>query len=295
MDANSSSALSNIGDDSNTKASDYGLNYGNPGGWSFSGSIPRPSLGLGPKTFPLLKLPPELRLWIYEPLIAVGDVNILRTNKLVNQEAGRMMRNNAVLRMSFGYPDRTSFASFPLAGSINLARNLTIHATSFIQHVEFRFNMTAGGERSNFFDTYTNLIKSFGGRDISRQSCTIILDLGLDYCVPDEEWFEEETAWQAVADLTGFKVLVLKLSRERDHVFERHFARVLGTLYGYTEDSLPHKWLLNEYKDIRETLEITLGPAFLNKSVEHHCLEFYPRDFKPEEVPEEDVETDGDM
>lgn len=41
--------------------------------------------------------------------------------------------------------------------------------------------------------------------------------------------------------------------------------------------------LLENYDTVRQVMEITLGPAILNKSVESHCLEFHPSKFKTED------------
>lgn len=236
----------------------------------------------GLTTFPLLQLPPELRLLIYEPLIAAGTLSIIRTNKLIHEEVAKVMKKNAVLRMNFGYADRTSSASFPLTGSIDLTGALVIHATPLIQHVEVHFKMDAADGQSGYFDIYTNLIKSFGGRDIVRKSCTIFFDLGIFDCVPYERTFTPQSAWQAITNLTGFKTLALKIRRDRDLEFELVCLGQWGRLIPQTEDNYPHRSLLKDYKTIREVLEITLGPAVLDKSIQGHLLKFHPRDFKPE-------------
>ena len=236
----------------------------------------------GLTTFSLLRLPLELRMLIYEPLIAAGALSIMRTNKLMHEEVAKVMKKNAVLRMNFGYADRTSSASFPLTGDINLTGALVLHATPLIQHVEVHFKMDAADGQSRYFDVYTNLIKSFGGRDIVRQSCTIFLDLGIFDCVPYERTSTPQKVWQAITNLIGFKTLALKIRRERDLEFESVCFGQWGSLITQTEDNYPHRSLLKDYKTVREVLEITLGPAVLDKSNQGHLLKFHPRDFKPE-------------
>ncbi|CAF9926330.1 MAG: hypothetical protein ALECFALPRED_003419 [Alectoria fallacina] len=257
-------------------------------------TIPGPDIGVqeiekglslefsGRTAFPLLQLPPELRLLIYEPLIAAGALSIMRTNKLIHEEVAKVLKKNAVLRMNFGYAGRTSSASFPLTGSIDLTGALVIHATSLIQHVEVHFKMDAADGRSRHFDVYNNLIKSFGGRDVVRKSCTIFLDLGLFDCVPYERISTPQMVWQAITNLTGFKTLALKIRRERDFEFELLCLNQWGRLVPQTEDSYPHRSLLKDYGTIREVLEITLGPAVLDKSIQGHLLKFHPTDFEPE-------------
>lgn len=249
---------------------------------------PGPPMGFSdPKHFPLLGLPPELRLLIYELLVAIGDLSVMRTNKLVYEEVVKLIKKNGVLRMNFGYADRTSLTSLPLAGSINLTGALTIHTTPTIQQVELRFNMGAAHERWSCFDAYTNLIKSFSGRCIARQSCTIFLDLGVLDWVPDEQSFARGTAWQAVTTLTGFSTLILKVRRDEDDDLEKRCIRYFGTSMPQMENIYAHsaflEELLEDYKTIREILEITLGPAALNLSLRGHCLEFHPSRFKSEE------------
>ena len=236
-----------------------------------------------PSNFPLLGLPSELRLLIYEALIAAGDLNIMRTNKLVHKEAENVLKKNAVLRMNFGYANRTSSASFPLTGNLNFTGALKIHATPTIQHVELRFNLAAVQGYLRYFDVYANLIKSFGGRDVARQTCTIYLDIEVYDSISDEGTFARETAWQAITDLTGFKTLVVKIRRQRDYRFEEQCLRRLGHLLPQTGDSYPHKWLLDDYQTLCEILKITLGPAIQDKSLKGHHLKFHPSDFKPEE------------
>lgn len=254
------------------------------------GTETRESLRLSnPTSFPLLQLPLELRLLIYEPLIAAGDLNIMRTNKVVHKEATKVMKKNAILRMIFGYANRTSSASFPLTGSLNLRGSLTLHATPIIQQVEFHFRMDDVGDRPYyFFDVYANLINSFGGRDVVRQSCTIFLNLGLDRSVPTENSFALETAWRAITGLTGFKTLVLKIRRDKDYEFEAQCIRQLGRLIPENENSYPHRSILTDYKTVREVLESTLGPAIQDKSLQGHCLKFHPSEFKPGENGETD-------
>lgn len=234
--------------------------------------------------FPLLQLPPELRLLIYKPLIAAGDLNIMRTSKLVHKEAADLMKMNGILRMNLGYTDRISSADFPLKWSLSLTSTLTAHATDTIQHVEYHFNVDSSVflSWSRQFQTYTNLIKSFGGRNTLRQSCRIFWHIGLQGWVPDGSCFVREHVLQAITDLTGFKTLVLRIINEWDDDNKNHRVARFAILAPRTENDLAHKILLDDYESVRKALEITLGPAVLDKSLKGHFLEFHPSDFKSE-------------
>ena len=75
--------------------------------------------------FPLLHLPRELRDTIYRHSISSGDLEILRINRLVNEEASELLPKYAALRVNLGFQDRTNWVRF---GSASLPS---------IQHVEF--------------------------------------------------------------------------------------------------------------------------------------------------------------
>ena len=231
--------------------------------------------------FPLLQLPPELRLLIYKPLIAAGDLNIMRANKLVHKEATDLLRKNGVLRMNLGYKDRISSDDFPLTWSLMLTGTLTAHATDTIQHIEYHFNVDSNVFLvwSRQFEKYTDLIKLFAGRDTVRQSCRIIWHIGRHGWVPDRSCFVREPVLQAITNLTGFKTLVFRIINEWDHNTHHRVGR-FGIMAPLTENDLPHRMLLDDYENVRKALEITLGPAILDKSLKGHFLEFHPSNFK---------------
>lgn len=233
--------------------------------------------------FPLLKLPPELRLLIYKPLIAAGDLNIMRTSKLIHMEAADLLKKYGILRMNLGYTDRKSSAAFPLTWSLSPTGIVTAHATETIQNVEYHFNVA-----SNVFlvwssplDTYTNLVKLFGGRDIMRQSCRIVLHIGRHGWAPDRSCFVREPTLQALTKLTGFKTLIFRITNEWDH-HTHHRVERFGIMAIPTEKDYTHITLLEDYQSVRRVLEITLGPAILDLSLKGHCLEFHPSEFKTE-------------
>lgn len=234
--------------------------------------------------FPLLRLPTELRLMIYKPLIADGDLKILRTSELVHKEAADVLRRNGILRMNLGYADwdRKFWAPFPLTEGPSLTGKLTLLASPDVQHLELHFNLWNNRflHWNNTFDYYANLVKAFGGRDIKRQSCRMFLHMGIWGWVPDEATFAQDPILQAITNLTGFKTFVFKISVEWEHPSRRRF----GELLPRTEDDYTHTTLLDDYKTVREVLEVTLAPAILDKSLYDHFLEFHPSDFKPEAI-----------
>ena len=294
FDDRNSSNVSDVSEDSYTDVSLFGFRdiersddnhnlFTTP---DLTTAVQNTSLGSsGPTSFPLLQLPSELRLHIYETLIAAGNLEIMRTSKLVHKEAANLLKKNGILRMNFGHVNRTSSASFPLTGRISLTGTLTIHAISTIQHVNLHFNLGAYDSYrwSGPLDIYTNLIMSFAGNGIARQSCTVVLDLGLRNLFPGKLSFERETSLQALTALTGFKTFVFKIFREKDYDHEDWCVRTFGHVPFQYEDSTRHRTLLENYDTVRQVMEITLGPGILNKSVESHCLEFHPSEFKTED------------
>ena len=213
------------------------------------------SLGLqGPRTFSLLRLIPELRLLVYEPLIAIGHLSILRTNRQVHEEAATVMERNAVLRIKYGY-----------RGRINLSGIPTLHCVRALQHIEVHFGMSSNYCFHQCWEAFTQFRKVFGGRDVARHSCTIFLDFSCYPWVTGQQTFARDTSCRAIARLTGFKTLTVKIKRDnyRAHKHE-----------GKTFDRTLHI-----YNTIQEILETTLGPALLDKSISDHCLLFHPKRF----------------
>ncbi len=146
---------------SNVKLSDANVNNLDSGSKDFNPfSVPGPRTEIqeieeSAMDSPLLKLPPELRLPIYGPLIAAGDLNILRTNKLIHMEATDVLKSTAILRMNFGsnwtrqLPSR---AAFPLTGSLDLMGTLKYHAPADIQRIECHYWLDFNSVKPHSFD-----------------------------------------------------------------------------------------------------------------------------------------------
>ena len=239
-------------------------------------------LNTGPINFPLLQLPPELRLLVYAPLITAGDLSIMRISKLVHDEAVNLLKTHAVLRLFLRYAHRMSsaLAFVPLVVGVNLKQSLTVYALPVIQRIELHLNQVttsiATGPRTEYpfrrFDVYAGVLKSFGGRDVTRHSCIIHLELGLYDCIPSEEDFSREQAWNAIAHLTGFKTLAFTIARKGDLAYAQANSPVNGMdSCGTTHD----------YSALGAIMNSTLGPAIVCKSpTGGDFLEFHPSDFK---------------
>ena len=229
-------------------------------------------------TFPLLQLPPELRLLVYGPLIATGDLSIMRVSKLIHDEAVNLLKTHAVLRMVLGYADRTSSALVPLTATVSLEGSLKIHASPVIQIIELHFNLAMSFDRLSFrFDVYADLIKSFGGRDVARQSCIIYLELGLFDAIPCEVNFSRERAWIAIANLTGFKTLAFKILRKGELAYDSPWGRVRPPV-----NRMGLLRTTQDYSALGTILSTTLGPAtFCRSPTGGNFLEFHPSEFKP--------------
>ena len=228
----------------------------------------------------LLRLPSELRLMVLEPLIADGDLNIMRTNKLMYEEAAGLLKKNGVFRMNLGYADRVSSTSFPLTECLSLTGKITIQPSPEIQHIEFHFNVNNNVflAWARPFEGYTDLMKAFGGKGITRHSCLVHLHIGSAGWCPDRTRFTRDPVLQAITNLTGFKTLVFKMTNDWDT--KTHRVVRFGVLERRTERDGTHQMLLNDYRNVRKALQITLGPAILHTSFWHHFLVFHPSDFK---------------
>ena len=206
----------------------------------------------------------------------------MRISKLVHDEAVNLVKTHAVLRLFLRYAHRTSsaLAFIPLVVGVNLKQSLTVYASPMIQRIELHLNQVttsiATGPRTEYpfrrFDVYAPLLESFGGRDVTRQSCIIHLELGVYDSIPSEEDFSREQAWNAIAHLTGFKTVAFTIVRKGGLVYEKANSPVNGMdLYGATHD----------YSALGAIMNPTLGPAIVCKShTSGDFLEFHPSDFK---------------
>lgn len=213
------------------------------------------------RTFPFLRLPPELRVMVYKPLLIAGDLSILVVSKLVSHEAVPLLSKVACLRMNLGRPDLNT-GTLDLTASITLSGTLTLTAPDYIQHIDFHLDMrTRTGPPID-----PKLISCFGGNKTTRKSCIITIFHHFSFSITYGS--KEEEIYQAIASLTGFKSLLLMLQLE-EYVFLNGYEPLVKG-----ENSFQHFVLKNDYENVFALLQPTLGPADFQKKVDRHFLSF---------------------
>ena len=223
--------------------------------------------------FPLFKLPPELRAMIYEPLIQAGHLSILRVSKLVSHEAVPLLSKVAILRVSIERPNRNSLA-LNLNATIMSSGLMTPIAPDYIQHVNLRLNLA----RATRPPIDPKLIFCFSGNTITRKSCIITIILGIYASVPNR--LERHGTYQAIATLTGFKVLSLQLERERNADHDAFLLRTYGPVTANEVRTASLRQLLSEdYERVSAFLHTTLGPAEFKEDRHVHLLRFWPSQY----------------
>lgn len=208
--------------------------------------------------FSFLRLPRELRDAIYRHSIVDGNLGILKTSKVVNKEASELLSKYGVLRVNLGFTSRTNWV------------HLELKPKSSIQHVELSLSTGPGAQPID-----SDLLLGFGGKDIIRESCLVTVNYGKEGSAPynvDRDW-----VYQNLQHLNGFKKVVIKI------VIEKHeFAEFEGFLtkerfaeiFPYESRLLRHH--KESYERVGAFLEVGLGPAEFDDSVDGHCLEFQP-------------------
>lgn len=222
------------------------------------------------QTFPLLKLPPELRHIVYEPLIQAGDLSILRVSKLISQEAALFLPKAGTFRIGIDREvDRRT--NNPLTSFTLLCRHPMI-APPCIQNLDMRINLVH--LRRLVVDK--RIITYFSGNEIARRSCKITILVrphGLNI---------KRLIYRDIASLTGFKVLTLKVEYREN---KDHEAEVLGYIYPQLlipDQNVLHEKPLKDYEEVSRLLATNLGPAQLNDSLEGPYLSFKPSVQSPE-------------
>lgn len=222
----------------------------------------------------ILDLPRELRDIIYRKSIAVGNLVILRVNKLVSEEASQLLLKHAVLRVDLGFVDRTNWVCLdrvPVAS---------------VQHVELQLNTGPGALPIN-----EDVIAAFGGNQITRESCEVTLNYGKEGSAPYHVY--RHRLYLQLAGLTVFKKLTVKIVVER-----YEYAEFRGLLseeaflrtFPYGTALLSHH--RKSYEKVRRFLESSLGPAMFDDSVESHRLEFHPLQPIPDDWSPESEDDD---
>lgn len=227
--------------------------------------------------FLISDLPRELRDIIYSKSIASGNLTVLRLNKRVQEEASELFPKHTVLRVDLGFVDRTNWV------------NLDSVPVASVQHVEFRLSTGPGARLIN-----DDVIATFAGNQITRESCEVTLNYGKEGSVPFH--VHRHILYIQLARLTGFKVLTIKIVVE-----EYEFAEFKGLLSEeafrriFTYDTALLRHHKKSYEKVKRFLESSLGPGKFDESVGSHHLEFrplnpVPDDWSPEPegVEEED-------
>ena len=229
------------------------------------------------KKFRLLKLPPELRVMIYKPLIRIGDLVILRVSKLVSQEAVPLLPKTAVLRANVGRRFLTS-PNLDLTASILWPRYPALAVPDTFQYVNFRIDMASFG-----VDFDLRLINYFGGNEITRETCDITIFVNGSAEIPSE--LEHNKTYRAIATLTGFKVLLLKFEYEVDPQESAAVQEKYGRALVQMGVNRKYRRILECYEKPLAFLKTTLGPADCQKHIDRHFLRFRPSQYKIGDCP----------
>lgn len=215
-------------------------------------------------TISFLDLPPEVRAMIYRPLIQAGHISILCVSKLVNHEAIPLLSSVATLRANVGYLV-SSEVTVPLTANITFSGLLTFAAPNYIQNLDLRIDLVPRVR----FSINAGLIQCFGGSQVARRSCQITITLGVSgFLLPTPE---EGKTYDAIADLTGFKTLTLKLEFHKDISTEDPALRRSDTIPFITQAKV-----LNAYDYLTWYFAKTLGPAKFEYSSNGRYLSFQP-------------------
>ncbi|KAL9133368.1 MAG: hypothetical protein Q9175_005451 [Cornicularia normoerica] len=215
--------------------------------------------------FPLLQLPRELRDGIYRHSITAGNLGILRISKTVNEEASQLLSKHAVLRVNAGFVDRTNWSDLGPGAEVS------------IQRVEFRLN-----ESSDALPYDYDIITRFAHRQVVRESCIVTINYGKDGSAPYH--IERSLLFLSLGTLTGFKSVVVRVVVERHDAseFEGFLTEEkFRDIFPYDSRLVSHH--KESYQNVQLFLELSLGPAKFDCSVEGHYLEFHPLDPIPDD------------
>lgn len=211
-----------------------------------------------------LDLPRELRDMVYRHSVAAGNLGILRISKLVNEEASQFLSTHAAFRVNLGFVNSTDWAQVDYGPALSA------------QHVEFRLNTSPDALPFSI-----DIISGFTGNKIIRESCLVTINYGKEGSATGN--IHNLRLYLELYHLRGFKKLVVKIVIERYKVSD--FEGLLTEedfleTFPYDTRLLSHH--RKSYENVRSFLEIGLGPAKFDDSVDGHCLEFHPFESVPE-------------
>lgn len=185
----------------------------------------------------IFELPTEVCLIIYRHLLVSGDRAIFSTSKFVRNEG-----LPPFFQLHTGYSYST-FETPPFScatdGIQNLRLKIFMHGKSPVD---------------------CGLIKYFGGSQIKRECCEVILDLGRQQPFYFLDRFADPVIFLALSSLTGFKRLYVKIINQG------------GLAGGWRQHN-------SGCETVRPWLEGALGPAILHDNNANRYLEFHPYHF----------------
>ena len=142
------------------------------------------------RIFPLLQLPRELRDMIYLHSISAGNMEILRLNKFVHEEASEFITKHGVLRINLGVHSRTNWAA--------------LSSRPCIQHLEFRIDTRLCNSLSRMA-----ALEEFAYSQIARDECLIIFNYGKEE-VASPYSFDSLGVFLVLQCLFGFNTVIFK-------------------------------------------------------------------------------------
>ena len=244
-------------------------------------------------------IPPELRVEIYQELVAEESVRFLETSKAIYNEAIDIFLQEGVCRLEFN--KHKSLKIFPGQDCAKTIRNLVVRLD--LTH----FLHTAPNKVSTcikIFNKWLTRCLQCGNSPqsshppaplVPRKSCEILLDCSLDldatrlpYSTFDKMRFltSFETVVFAVACKGGFNPQTKYVRMQRVHDPRPDPRRQMHYLM---HTKARNEDMVSTYEQAREALEPTLGPAerICDEYGEH--LEFHPRAYNFGEVEDRQV------
>ena len=180
-----------------------------PNGFTIAPKIPPPptessSHGLGPL---FNTLPRELRDLIFDDCLVSGSPQFLACSRAMRKEGLSRIWEMGVYRMNVGIRVWMNiFSSAALATGTPECVQPMQQIAERIQHLRIRVKGTTFRSRAVWSDIDFDAIKQFGGLEVQRKSCTVLLEM--EYT--DHNHFGVEVA-QALKTLVGFEQVDLRV------------------------------------------------------------------------------------
>ena len=194
---------------------------------------------------------------IYLHSISAGNMEILRLNKFVHEEASEFITKHGVLRINLGVRSRAKWAA--------------LSSRPCIQHLEFRID-------TRLCNSFSRLaaLEEFAYSQIAGDECLIIFNYGKEE-VASPYSFNSLRVFLVLQCLFSFNTVIFQFVVEKHEDTE---LRGRLTEEQFRNDSQYETRLAPQhqasYREVREFLGLGLGPAEFNDSVEGHGLVFYP-------------------